>query len=96
MGGYTGYQSLGQAVFMGIGAYFMAGLNKHYGINPFISIVPAGVVSLIFALGLGWVCLRLKGLFFAIATTLVTVIASNIVAILPVPFIGGGEGIYIH
>jgi len=95
MGGYTGYQSLGQAVFLGIGAYVMAGANRNFGINPFLMIIPAGAVSFVFAIGLGWVCLRLKGLFFAIATTLVAVIASNIVAILPVSFIGGGEGIYI-
>lgn len=95
MGGYTGYQSLGQGTLMGIGAYAMAGIAFHARVNPFLLIIPGGIVSAIVAIGLGWVCLRLKGLFFAIATSLLGAIVTDIITISPTEWLGGGEGISI-
>ena len=42
-GGYTGYVSLGQSAFLGIGAYVTAILANHLSISPFLA-APAGGV----------------------------------------------------
>ncbi len=64
----AGQLSLGQAAFMGIGAYSAALLTKGLGL-PFPFVLAAGTVAagaVAFALGL--VVLRLRGIFLAIAT----------------------------
>ena len=64
--GPTGYMSLAPAAFFGIGIYTAAiGGEK----LPLLAIVAlAGIITFIFALLVGTVTLRLKGIFFAIFT----------------------------
>lgn len=72
--GYTGYLSLGHAAFYGIGAY--AVLMVANGLVPFVpadtwfvvSILLAGVVSMLFAVVIGAVSFRLRGFYFAMIT----------------------------
>ena len=63
----TGQISIGQAAFFGIGAYTTAILEK-VGFNPILGFIFAGIVSALFALLLGLITLRLKGIYFSIAT----------------------------
>lgn len=66
--GYAGLASLGQAAFVGSGAYTAAVLASRFGVNPWLSIVAGVLVSLVLAWIIGLVTLRLKGHYLALAT----------------------------
>lgn len=66
--GYTGYVSIVQAGFMGIGAYTSALLGMHFSLPPWLTIVLAPIVTSAFALIAGYPGLRVKGHYFAIVT----------------------------
>ncbi len=66
--GYTGQVSLGQAAFFGIGAYVSAILSKTYGVNPWLAMFIAAVMTGAFAYIIGYPIFRLKGNYLAMAT----------------------------
>lgn len=66
--GYTGQVSLGQAGFMAIGGYTAGYLSINYGMEPIIGIAAGILLSLLSALVLSIVTLRLRGLYLALAT----------------------------
>lgn len=68
VGGQTGYPSFGNMAFFGIGAYTTAILTKDFAVAFPAAFLVAGLLSLIFALIIGIVVLRLRGHYFAIAT----------------------------
>lgn len=63
-----GLFSLGQAAFLGIGAYASAIMCLHFGVSFWIALPLAGVITAIFAFVLGVIILRLKGIYFAVVT----------------------------
>lgn len=66
--GFTGQISLGQAAFMGVGAYTCSILSGTYGV-PFILALPmAGFMTALVGMVFGIPSLRLRGLYLAIAT----------------------------
>ena len=66
--GYTGYVSIVQAGFMGIGAYSTTLLGLHYSLPVWLTILLAPVITALFALFAGYPSLRVKGHYFAIVT----------------------------
>jgi branched-chain amino acid transport system permease protein len=75
--GTTGYMSLAPAAFFGLGVYSMAILQNEL---PFpIIMVIGGLVSFAFALLIGLVTLRLKGIYFAIFTFGLVVFMSELI-----------------
>ena len=66
--GYTGQVSLGQAAYYGIGAYFSAILSKTYGVDPWMAMLIAAIVTGSFAYSIGYLIFRLKGNYLAMAT----------------------------
>ena len=66
--GYTGLVSLGQAAFMGIGAYTVAYMDNHFGAPIIINLLLAGGVTMLGGVVVGIPSLRVKGLYLAIAT----------------------------
>lgn len=66
--GYTGYVSIVQAGFMGIGAYSTALMGLHFGMPVWLTIILAPFVTAFFALATGYPSLRVKGHYFAIVT----------------------------
>jgi len=66
--GYTGYVSIVQAGFMGIGAYSTALMGIHFGLPVWLTILLAPVITAVFALATGYPSLRVKGHYFAIVT----------------------------
>ncbi len=66
--GYAGLASLGQAAFMGVGAYAAAILSSRYGLNPWLGILSGVALSSLVAWFIGLITLRLKGHFLALAT----------------------------
>lgn len=64
----TGHLSLGQAVFMGVGAYVSVHLVGDFGFSFWLAMPLAGVVSALFGYVVGRPALRLKGAYFAVLT----------------------------
>jgi branched-chain amino acid transport system permease protein len=66
--GYTGYVSIVQAGFMGIGAYSTTLMGIHFGLPVWLTILLAPCVTALFALVAGYPSLRVRGHYFAIVT----------------------------
>jgi branched-chain amino acid transport system permease protein len=66
--GYGGQVNLGQAGFMALGGYAAAILTTHYGISPFLGTIAGIAISLLCALLLSAVTMRLRGAYLALAT----------------------------
>ena len=66
--GVAGQTSFGQAAFVGLGAYTTAYLSTRYGTSPWITL-PAGLaITLVVALALGFITLRMQGHYLPLAT----------------------------
>jgi branched-chain amino acid transport system permease protein len=68
LGGYAKQLSLGHAAFFGLGAYTSTLLQIDFGISPWIGMVAGGIVAAGASLPIGWLCFRLRGPYFTIAT----------------------------
>lgn len=66
--GYAGQVSLGQAGFMAIGGYTAGWLAVRYEVAPLLGLLAGVAVSLVCALGLALITMRLRGLYLALAT----------------------------
>jgi branched-chain amino acid transport system permease protein len=66
--GLAGQASFAQTTFMAIGGYGLAILSKTAGLNPWLAILIALVMSSILALLLGRVLLRLRGHYLSMGT----------------------------
>jgi branched-chain amino acid transport system permease protein len=93
LGGYTGYVNFGSAAFFALGAYATVFLHKLYPLPIPLLIVIGGGVSGIVGLGTGYLTLRLRGAFFAIATLALAVVLQTL--IVNWDFVGGSRGAYI-
>jgi branched-chain amino acid transport system permease protein len=95
LSGYCGQVSFGHAAFFGVGAYTAGLLYAKLGASAWWGMAAAVPVTLLFALVIGYVCLRLRGPFFALATIAVGVIL-RVVSENLTGFTGGDLGIMIR
>ncbi|HXQ53748.1 MAG TPA: branched-chain amino acid ABC transporter permease [Stellaceae bacterium] len=93
LGGYTGYINFGTAGFFAIGAYTAVVLHKLIGPPIPVSILVGGTISGLLGLGMGYLTLRLRGVFFAISTLAMAVVLQTLVT--NWDFVGGSRGVYI-
>ena len=104
LGGYTGYINFGTGAFFAIGAYSSVVLHKLPALlKIFDMVIPAiplpvmilvgGIVSGMVGLGTGYLTLRLRGVFFAIATLALAVVVQTL--IVNWDYVGGSRGIYM-
>ena len=93
LGGYTGYVNFGSAAFFALGAYATVFFHKFYPLPIPLLIVVGAVVSGIVGLGMGYLTLRLRGAFFAIATLALAVVLQTLVV--NWDYVGGSRGAYI-
>jgi branched-chain amino acid transport system permease protein len=84
--GTTGYMSLAPAAFFGLGMYAMALLQNE--LPFFLIIAMGGAVSFVFALLVGLVTLRLKGMYFAVFTFGLVVFMTEIIQYLETRLLG--------
>jgi branched-chain amino acid transport system permease protein len=63
-----GRLTVGQAAFMGLGAYGGALMATRLGVNPWLSILVGGLVAAILGMLIGAILLRLAGIYFALVT----------------------------
>ena len=93
LGGYTGYVNFGSAAFFALGAYATVFLHKFYPLPIPLLIAIGGIVSGVVGLGMGYLTLRLRGAFFAIATLALAVVLQTLVV--NWDYVGGSRGAYI-
>jgi branched-chain amino acid transport system permease protein len=68
IGGLAGYASFGQVVFFGLGGYVTALAMVRLGVGFPAAVVLGGAGAALFGLALGDLLLRVRGLYFAVAT----------------------------
>ncbi|MFQ6671928.1 MAG: branched-chain amino acid ABC transporter permease, partial [Candidatus Tectimicrobiota bacterium] len=102
LGGYTGYVNFGTAGFFAMGAYTAVVLIKAFNAYFPILVLASGLVSGLLGLGIGYLTLRLRGVYFAIATLALAIVlktvADNSFGLpreLGLKLVGGARGIYI-
>ncbi len=91
----TGQLSLAHAAFYGAGAYTTAILLKLADWPLWLGIPLGGIVAVLLALLLGSVTLRLRGIYFAIATLAFAEVLKAVVQQLPTRIAGGAAGINV-
>jgi branched-chain amino acid transport system permease protein len=99
LGGYCGYVNFGTAAFFALGAYSSVAIYKLVTDNDFfrmpmpVLILIGGAVAGIVGFGMGYLTLRLRGAFFAIASLALAVVLQTLVV--NWDFVGGSRGAYI-
>jgi branched-chain amino acid transport system permease protein len=93
LGGYAGYVNFGTAAFFGIGAYAATVLFKWLGAPLAVQIAGGAAVSGLLGFGVGLLTLRLRGIFFAIATVAVIFICETLVV--NWRYVGGATGLQL-
>ena len=93
LGGYAGYVNFGTSAFFGVGAYIAVMLIKGTGAPLGVQILAAAAVGGALGFGVGLLTLRLRGIFFSIATVAVTIILETVV--INWRYVGGATGIQI-
>ncbi|MBI3436694.1 MAG: branched-chain amino acid ABC transporter permease [Proteobacteria bacterium] len=93
LGGYTGYVNFGSAAFFALGAYSSVFLHKFHPLPIPILIIAGGAVAGLVGFGTGYLTLRLRGAFFAIATLALAVVLQTL--IVNWDYVGGSRGAYI-
>jgi branched-chain amino acid transport system permease protein len=68
LGGYAGYVNFGTPAFFALGAYTAVFLIQSVRPPLPVLILAGGLVSALLGLGIGYLTLRLRGVFFSIAT----------------------------
>jgi branched-chain amino acid transport system permease protein len=93
LGGYTGYVNFGTGAFFGLGAYTAAVLYKAFELPLGLQILAAAGMSGLLGFGAGLLTLRLRGIFFAIATIAIAVIMETL--FINWPYAGGATGLQL-
>jgi len=93
LGGYTGYVNFGTAAFFALGAYATVFFHKLYPLPIPVLVAVGATVSGLIGLGMGYLTLRLRGAFFAIATLALAVVLQTLVV--NWNYVGGARGAYV-
>jgi len=93
LGGFTGYVNFGSAGFFAAGAYTSIALNKALGLPLPLLIVAGAVVCGLIGLGVGYLTLRLRGVYFAIATLALAIVLETFVS--NWSYVGAARGAFI-
>jgi branched-chain amino acid transport system permease protein len=93
LGGLTGYVNFGAAAFFACGAYATVFFHKTYPLPIPVLVAIGAVVSGLIGLGMGYLTLRLRGVYFAIATLALAVVLRTLVT--NWNYVGGARGAYV-
>lgn len=93
LGGYAGYVNFGSGAFVGLGMYAAVFLFKLIAAPLVVQILGAAIAGAVLGLGMGYLTLRIQGVFFSIATLALTVVLNTI--IVNWSFVGGARGITV-
>lgn len=95
LGGFAGQLSLGHAAFFGIGAYTAAIIASKTAFSPWWALIAGPAAVLPVALVVGWICFRLRGPYFTLATIAVGEVV-RLVALNWTTLTGGAVGVVIR
>jgi branched-chain amino acid transport system permease protein len=98
LGGFTGYVNFGSAGFFAVSAYTTIALQKYLGsigIDPpiVVYVLAGAAVCGLIGLGTGYLTLRLRGVYFAIATLALAIVFQTLMN--NWHYVGGARGAYI-
>ena len=93
LGGYAGYVNFGSAAFFAVGAYTSIFLYKWVHAPLPVMIASGTAAATLLGLAVGYLTLRLRGVFFAIATLALAVVLFTVVV--NWDYVGGARGAYI-
>lgn len=93
LGGYAGYVNFGVPAFVAVGAYTALVVFKATGMPIPVQIAAAAAVAGLLGLGVGMLTLRLRGIFFSIATIAVVFILEAVV--MNWRYVGGATGLQL-
>jgi branched-chain amino acid transport system permease protein len=93
LGGYAGYVNFGTNAFFGVGVYTAVFLAKAFDAPLAVQIATAAIVGSLLGLGIGLLTLRMRGIFFSIATIALAIIIET--TITNWRYVGGAAGIQL-
>ncbi|MSQ55384.1 MAG: branched-chain amino acid ABC transporter permease [Betaproteobacteria bacterium] len=93
LGGFAGYVNFGAGAFFAVGAYTAVALYKAMALPLGLQILAGAATAGLLGLGVGVLTLRLRGIFFSIATIAITIILETFVA--NWGYVGGAKGLPI-
>ena len=93
LGGYAGYVNFGTPAFFALGAYTAVYLIQAVRAPLPVLILAGGLVSALLGLGIGYLTLRLRGVFFSIATLALAVVLQTM--IINWEYVGGSRGLSV-
>jgi len=93
LGGYAGYVNFGTPAFFALGAYTAVFLIRTVKPPLLVLILAGGLVSALLGLGIGYLTLRLRGVFFSIATLALSIVLQT--AMINWEFVGGSRGLSV-
>jgi len=94
IGGYTGYISLANLGFFGLGSYVAGLMLSHWGWPILLTAPLVGLVCSVLAAVIGWIALRTRGPSFVIVTLAFTFIVQFLALNLK-GITGGSAGLYL-
>jgi len=93
LGGFTGYVNFGSAGFFAIGAYTSVALAKALDPPIIVPLLVAACIGGLVGLGTGYLTLRLRGVYFAIATLAMAIVFETFVN--NWEYVGAATGAYM-
>jgi len=90
LGAYAGYVNFGTPAFFALGAYTSIALLEAFKAPLPVLILCGGLAAGLLGLGIGYLTLRLKGVFFSIATFALSVVLQTL--IINWDYVGGAKG----
>src|SRR5215467_12664460 len=93
LGGYAGYVNFGTPAFFALGAYTAVFLIQWARAPLYVLIIAGGLVSALLGLGIGYLTLRLRGVFFSIATLALSIVLQTFV--INWDYVGGSKGVTV-
>jgi branched-chain amino acid transport system permease protein len=93
LGGYAGYVNFGSGAFVGLGVYTAVFAVEAFGAPLWLQIAAAAMVGGLLGLAMGYLTLRIQGVYFSIATLALTVVINTV--IVNWRFVGGAQGITV-
>jgi branched-chain amino acid transport system permease protein len=94
LGGYAGYVNFGTSAFFGVGVYTAVLLLKAFAAPLLVQIVAAALAGSLLGLGVGLLTLRMRGIFFSIATIALAIIIET--SVMNWRYVGGAAGIQLQ
>lgn len=93
--GLTGYLSFGHAAFLGVGSYVTVWSFKLFTMNALPALAFSVVFSGLFALVIGFICLRRTGIYFSILTLAFAQMSYNLAYSVLTPITQGETGLFV-